>query len=252
MLADSDQADSSQKPPGLEALPPEGLSAPSAQKRKSSLDHPAHAKRAKLDEDGSRGSREALASAAAVAVDRSEQLPAEIWQHILSFVPPKALGRLLRLSKLFHGFLDPGASAVQLPSHRPGLQSVKPQPPNVIWRYSRLRYMSRIPPPLKGKTELDMWRLVCSPSCQVCRRKAEPESAYSAHRWHRGPGAKGVYPVFQFSVAVCGSCLVSKSVKVCDVLHDSSRLHTSHQCRRKPTFGRVAHTLPPTPLFRAS
>ncbi|KAH6895158.1 hypothetical protein B0T10DRAFT_208709 [Thelonectria olida] len=202
----------------VETLPPDGSS---AQKRKSSSDpadshQPAHAKRARLDEDGSRGSRETLGSV--VVMDRSKQLPAEIWQRILTLVPPKALGRLLSLNKLFHAFLysDP---SVDVPSRRSASKCiVKPLQPNAIWRQSRLRFMSRIPSPLKGKTELDMWRLVCSRSCQICGRKGDLESFNSTDKRYRGPGAKGVYPVFPFGVALCGSCLLSKSVKEADIL----------------------------------
>ncbi|KAF7542877.1 hypothetical protein G7Z17_g11196 [Cylindrodendrum hubeiense] len=42
-------------------------------------------------------------------------------------------------------------------------------------------------------------------------------STAAGDQWHRGPGAKGVSPVFPFSVSTCGNCLTSKSVKVTKV-----------------------------------
>jgi hypothetical protein len=76
-----------------------------------------------------------------------------------------------------------------------------------------------MPAPLKGKTELDMWRIVCARSCQFCGNvevtTADGHAIGEVDPWHRGPGAKGVSPVFPFGIAICGPCLVQKSVKVC-------------------------------------
>ncbi|KAF4995426.1 hypothetical protein FDECE_12797 [Fusarium decemcellulare] len=175
-------------------------------KRKSpgstDLNQPDNVKRARLQEDEAVGSREPPSSAA----DQARQLPAEIWQHIFALVPPRTLGRLLSVNKLFHTFLSPSS-----PSSRPKPHSLPsnlpPLKPDAIWQASRRLFWPRMPAPLKGKSELHMWRLICSVSCQFCGLKADPQSLAATDEWHRGPGAKGVSPVFPFSVCICGTCL---------------------------------------------
>ncbi|KAJ3520441.1 hypothetical protein NM208_g13704 [Fusarium decemcellulare] len=101
------------------------------------------------------------------AADQARQLPAEIWQHIFALVPPRTLGRLFFKAALLASYACPA----------------------------------------EGKSELHMWRLICSVSCQFCGLKADPQSLAATDEWHRGPGAKGVSPVFPFSVCICGTCL---------------------------------------------
>lgn len=171
------------------------------------------AKRVRI-EDEPRGSNVALDS----AVDRAKQLPAEIWHHIFTLLPPRALGCLLLVNKLFHTCLHPCPSVCIPSCHSTPHGALRPLKPDSIWQTSRRLFWPRMPAPLKGKSELEMWRLACSISCQYCASKGDLQSSTAGDQWHRGPGAKGVSPVFPFSVSICGSCLTSKSVKVCTSL----------------------------------
>lgn len=171
---------------------------------------PDNVKRVRLQEDGPGRSRDLPSS----TTDRAKQLPTVIWQHIFTLVAPKTLGRLLSVNKLFHAFLSPSASTAPLP-HRNDLPSALPHlKPETIWQASRRLFCPRMPAPLKGKSELHMWRLICSTTCQFCGSKGDLQSFDAANEWHRGPGAKGVSPIFPFSVCVCGTCLVKRSTKV--------------------------------------
>ncbi|KAK1239641.1 hypothetical protein MKX07_001095 [Trichoderma sp. CBMAI-0711] len=126
--------------------------------------------------------------------DMSQHVLAEVWQHIFSFVPPCSLGNLM---------------CSDLPS------SLPKQSPNTIWRASRRSHWPSMPSPLSGRSELDMWRLACSRSCQFCGCRAdETDYAGDPLRWSRGPGNDTVSPVFQFFVASCGQCLAKNSIKV--------------------------------------
>ncbi|KAF5531187.1 hypothetical protein FMEXI_13116 [Fusarium mexicanum] len=58
--------------------------------------------------------------------DRAKQLPGQIWQHIFTFVPPRDLGRLLAVNKLFHAFLSP------ISTHSPS-QKTLPSSNNEAW-----------------------------------------------------------------------------------------------------------------------
>ncbi|KAH7136584.1 hypothetical protein EDB81DRAFT_85448 [Dactylonectria macrodidyma] len=192
-------------------------------KRKSPPEsqHPSQSlnvKRVRIDEDGSRSSNAAIDSAA----DRSKQLPAEIWHHIFTFLPPRALGRLLLVNKLFHTCLNPCPSVSLPPCPSSSHTTLQPLKPDPIWQASRRLFWPRMPAPLKGKSELQMWRLTCSLSCEFCDSKGELQRTAVSDQWHHGPGAKGVSPVFPFSVSVCGGCLSSRSVKEIDVFLSSS------------------------------
>ncbi|KPM40002.1 hypothetical protein AK830_g6551 [Neonectria ditissima] len=195
--------------------PPNNKRKPSAS---TSPTQPLHAKRVRIDEDEP-GSPTGVPES---AVDRAHQLPAEIWHHIFTFLPPRALGRLLSVNKLFHTCLQPCSSVSVSPHHSASHTALQPLKPDLIWQTSRRLFWPRMPAPLKGKSELEMWRLACSLSCQFCSLKGDLQNTAASDQWHRGPGAKGVSPIFPFSVSTCGSCFTSNSVKEIDVLLSSS------------------------------
>ncbi|PTB64149.1 hypothetical protein BBK36DRAFT_1170724 [Trichoderma citrinoviride] len=150
--------------------------------------------------------------------DISQHLPAEVWQHIFTFLPPLSLGKLLCVNRLFHRYLDPAspfkvsAPDSKLPSSLPKLS------PNNLWRASRRFHWPNMPSPLSGKSELDMWRFACLQSCQFCGQVDENDYTGDPLPWSRGPGNDIVSPIFQFFVASCGQCLVEHSVKEVDLL----------------------------------
>ena len=138
-------------------------------------------------------------------------LPAEIWHHIFTFCPPKSLGNLLRVNKLFNFYLNPSSSFHrELPIFE--IRSyLTPLKPNAIWQASRRLFWPHMPAPLGSKTELAMWQLACSRKCQNCdkveaRERASPSSPC--------PGKDGVVIVWSFGIRMCASCLVQQSVKV--------------------------------------
>lgn len=188
----------------------DAISQPS-KKRRQSIDCKAvqQTKKVKLDKAHLPG-----LAAQSLAKDRAKQLPEQIWQHIFTLVPPRDLGRLLTVNKLFHAFLSP------LSTHSPVCYNDIPSTfpilkPDAIWQASRRLFWPRMPAPLKGKLEIQMWRLVCSMSCQLCgfqSQKKLPSSNNEA--WCRGPGPSDVCPIFPFCVFACGNCLKKKGIKV--------------------------------------
>ncbi|RGP66759.1 hypothetical protein FLONG3_8734 [Fusarium longipes] len=152
-----------------------------------------------------------------LVVDRTKQLPGEIWQHIFTLVSPRDLGRLLIVNKLFHIFLSPSvAGPVQ--RHSDLSFSLPPLKPDTIWQASRRHFWPRMPAPLKGKSELEMWRLVCSTSCQLCGSKSQENPRSANGPWRSGPGPTGVCPVFPFCIFTCGNCLKKNGVREIDLL----------------------------------
>ncbi|TVY29786.1 hypothetical protein LHYA1_G002050 [Lachnellula hyalina] len=141
--------------------------------------------------------------------DRS-LLPAEIWHHIFTFCPPRALGSLLQVNKSFNAFLEPSkdVSIDALPG-----SATKVLNSDTIWKSSRLLFRHGMPGPLAGTSELDMWRLACGPSCQFCNKK-QAKSTVPGDQWHPGPGESGVVPVWSFGIRACGSCLEQNSTKI--------------------------------------
>lgn len=138
-------------------------------------------------------------------------LPAEIWHHIFTFIPPRNLGLLLRVNKCFNAYLDPTSS-----KSSPVLLSksaLKLLNADAIWRASRALFRPGMPAPLIGKSELDMWKLSCSSTCNFCKRKQQPKPP-PTDQWHRGPGENGNVPIWSFGVRICGPCLTKQSSKV--------------------------------------
>ncbi|KAK0383320.1 hypothetical protein NLU13_9233 [Sarocladium strictum] len=156
------------------------------------------------------------------------RLPAQIWQHVFTHLSPRQLSNLLLVNRLFFtllhpSFQDPPKSSI--PSILPALK------PDAVWQISRRTFSPSMPAPLKGKSELDMWRIVFARSCQFCGSVGETTAhghvIDAVDPWHRGPGAKGVSPVFPFGIVTCGPCLVKKSIKELDLILSSvpSALH---------------------------
>lgn len=167
------------------------------------------AKKVKLEQSsgGVQGHHEPL-------VDKSA-LPQEIWHHIFTLCPPRSLGRLLLVNRLFNVYLDP-SSSIRRDWYQP-LSSgrLSPLQPNAIWQASRRRFWPNMPSPLQGKTEMDMWQLSCSTSCQHCGRRATPQEQGFSDPWQSGPGKDGVAIIWPFATRSCGTCLLVNSVKVC-------------------------------------
>jgi hypothetical protein len=82
-----------------------------------------------------------------------------------------------------------------------------------------------MPSPLKGKSELDMFRLACSSSCQFCGKKRQSNPTAGADIWHPGPGENGVIPVWLFGVVTCGTCIQQRCTKVVCKFHLSYLLY---------------------------
>ncbi|KAL7942376.1 hypothetical protein V8C42DRAFT_154782 [Trichoderma barbatum] len=154
--------------------------------------------------------------------DVSQQLPAEVWHHIFSFLTPDTLGRLLSVNRLFHKFLDPASPfSASLPVFHMYPALLPTLSPDAIWRASRRLHWPNMPAPLKGRSELNMWRFACSRSCQLC---GQLDKAYATENSSRccGPGNTTVAPIFPFFINTCGNCLVEKSVKEIDLLLSTS------------------------------
>lgn len=139
-------------------------------------------------------------------------LPAEIWHHIFTFIPPRNLCLMLSVNRSFNAFLDPSSSG---PSISPLSKSVlSMMKPDAIWRASRRLFLPGMPSPLSGKSELDMLKLARSSSCQFCGKKKQPNPTLPVDLWHPGPGENGVIPIWSFGVMSCGPCIQRRCMKV--------------------------------------
>lgn len=160
------------------------------------------------------------------SLDQSK-LAGEVWQHIFTFCPPKTLGRLLLVNRLFNVYLDP-SSQVQCERPQPLSESAVPiLQPNCIWQASRRRFWPGMAIPLQDKTELYMWKLSCSNACQHCG-STMPLQTDPSDPWQAGPGIDGIAIIWPFSTRSCGSCLLKNSIKVCSAKqHQKEIAHRS-------------------------
>jgi hypothetical protein len=90
--------------------------------------------------------------------------------------------------------------------------------PDAIWQASRRCFWPRMPAPLKGCSERDMWRLICSSRCQICGKNGTPFLQDDGRKTTEEPVANaGTTPLFlvlPFSVRICAECLGQKTSKV--------------------------------------
>ncbi|KAK0633562.1 hypothetical protein B0T14DRAFT_73798 [Immersiella caudata] len=142
-------------------------------------------------------------------------LPCEIWHHIFTFCPPKSLGHLLRVNKLFNRYLDPSSDQDAPVSVKHS--ALAPLKPNAIWRASRRLFWPQTPAPLRSKSELEMWRLACSPRCQYCN-KLDDQSRSNSQVPHPGPGVDGVSAIWPLAIRACAPCLLRETMKELDLL----------------------------------
>ncbi|KAH8820542.1 hypothetical protein F5884DRAFT_719738 [Xylogone sp. PMI_703] len=145
-------------------------------------------------------------------------LPAPVWQEIFSFSYPTSLGHLLQVNRFFNACLDPTSP------FPPGMTVPRATmfKPDSIWQISRRTFRPDMPHPLLGKSELDMWKLSYSKTCQFCGKKSRAGVTTHSDQWHPGPGENGVMPVWPFAVRSCGTCLQAQSIKEIDLLLSSS------------------------------
>ncbi|KXH25122.1 hypothetical protein CSIM01_11383 [Colletotrichum simmondsii] len=154
--------------------------------------------------------------------DRS-LLPSGIWHRVFTFLPPRSLGTLLRVNKLFNGYLDSHSAFDNTALYPENASLFKPMKPDTVWQHSRRLHHPRMPSPLGNRTELDMWRLCCTKICQYCGvTKPIDQQQENADPWRPGPGVYGLATVFAFGVTCCGPCLLKHSVKEIDLLLSST------------------------------
>lgn len=140
------------------------------------------------------------------------ELPPEFLQHIFTFVPPLFLGRLLRVNRLINTLLDPGKVLPQ--GHHNSQGSLPLQDQDHVWSVARKRFIPGMPRPLSSVSELELWKLLLSSSCQFCVKKATTDPPSSSSPWSAGPGPESVRIIWPFAVKSCGSCLSARLVKV--------------------------------------
>ena len=144
---------------------------------------------------------------------KSSALPAILWQHILCYVPPVFLGRLLRVNHAFNTYLTPG-KAIEDSRVLPN-SIIQPLKAEDIWIASRRRFAAGLPRPMQGMEELDMWRLLRGQNCQICNQTKEAIPATNMENpFEFGPGDTSVRVIWPFALRCCGSCLRDVSMKV--------------------------------------
>ncbi len=171
-------------------------------------------KRIRLTEGATgRGNSPQAATGSFLSLDRS-LLPPEIWHLVFTYCPPKSLGNLVSVNKLFNLYLDPSS-----PAHKDGVPralpcALGPMEPNAIWQASRRLFWPKMPAPLQSKTELDMWQMTCSPSCQDCGKRDVQSRMSPPNPDRPGPGTDGVASIWAFGRRMCALCLLKTSEKV--------------------------------------
>ncbi|KAK4154022.1 hypothetical protein C8A00DRAFT_14811 [Chaetomidium leptoderma] len=180
---------------------------------------PSHnqAKKIKLAQDHTmQDAQSGVTAGSSSGLDKS-LLPPEVWHHIFTFCPPRSLGNLLATSRLFNLYLDPVSPVRGTVPPTATSGALNSMEPNTLWQASRRLFWPQMPSPLRSKTELDMWRLACSPRCQECSRLYPRGQTSPPDPRHPGPGTEGVATIWAFGSRMCATCLLKKSDKELDL-----------------------------------
>ncbi|KAI0478680.1 hypothetical protein GGR56DRAFT_631308 [Xylariaceae sp. FL0804] len=145
-------------------------------------------------------------------------LPAEIWHYVFTFLPPKALGNLLCTNRLFHTYLD-----LSSPFHCSSPASlnstlISKSKPEAIWQASRRGFWPEMPSPLRGKSELEMWRFACQQGCQFCDKVKPDLPSPPSNPWQTRPDSDGYRVIWSFAIRCCRHCLFRRIIKEVDLL----------------------------------
>jgi hypothetical protein len=136
---------------------------------------------------------------------RSPKLPPELWQHVFSFCSLADLGRLIQVNRAFLSHLTDVRSVSTSKSGAGRVHLLKSES---LWASARNALNVKPPKPLPGFTELHMWQLAWSKTCQFCSRH---DSHTPGERiWQQGPGHTGVRVIWPFAIRACGPCLLQQ------------------------------------------
>lgn len=132
-------------------------------------------------------------------------LPPAVWQHVFLFSSLADLGRLMQVNRPFLSYLT-DVHNVSLSKPDPGcLRLLKSES---MWAFARNALVPKPPKPLPGFTELQMWQLAWSKSCQFCNTSFSYLPGDKI--WQRGPGSSGVRTIWPFGIRACGPCLMEQ------------------------------------------
>jgi hypothetical protein len=135
----------------------------------------------------------------------SPKLPPELWQHVFSFCSLADLGRLIQVNRSFLSHLTDVRSASTSKSGAGRVHLLKSES---LWASARNALNVKPPKPLPGFTELHMWQLAWSKTCQFCNRR---HSHTPGERiWQQGPSDTGVRVIWPFAIRACGPCLLQQ------------------------------------------
>ena len=181
--------------------------APSSRQAETVMDNPSRIRRPRAN--GHSLGTEATHSS------KSSALPAVLWQHILCYLPPVFLGRMLSVNHAFNTYLTPSKSEKN--PLRLLNSIIQPLKAETIWALSRRRFYPGLPRPIHGLNELEMWKLLKGNGCQICEQvKVDTPVANPQGPWESGPGHTSVRVIWPFGLRCCGRCLQETTQKVPD------------------------------------
>ncbi|KAI9846517.1 MAG: hypothetical protein M1837_003938 [Sclerophora amabilis] len=151
------------------------------------------------------------------------KLPDELWQSILTYVPPPSLARVMGVNRKFAKYL---ASSQNPGAEKTGSRPIDPKEnleAEAIWTASRKLFCPGMPKPLEGRSELEMWQLLCNKRCTFCGKVDLSSDVQPASPpWEPELEKNGVTVIWPFRVRSCGPCLLKQSEKEIEILISSS------------------------------
>lgn len=150
-------------------------------------------------------------------------LPVELWQQVFMLLHPFDLAKCSQVDRIFHRILTTTEAAPLPAGNKKNAPRIRVFDSDTVWAQARRRYYPALPKPLPGHTELQMFKLISSRTCESCGKKATDSAPATSHL-DCGPGPNGVRPIWALARALCGVCLRNLSLTVGKVLSLSGRL----------------------------
>jgi len=140
-----------------------------------------------------------------------QDLPSNILRHIVSYVDPRCLARLVCVNQRFRSLLDQRCDS-SIDRNGPDVSPIPSQ--ESVWSSSRRHYIPTMPKPMVGVFEPTSFALAFGLDCQFCGKHCSFPTPTTADLWQAGPGVHGVRTIWPFKVRSCAGCLGQRLQKV--------------------------------------
>ncbi|KAI9681187.1 MAG: hypothetical protein M1817_002469 [Caeruleum heppii] len=153
----------------------------------------------------------------------SKTMSPEAWRHVFNHLQPRSLAQLSRVNRWFRDRLEPAVPEIRSGTGHELQGTTATTKSEAIWAASRKVFHRDMPKPLRGHSELEMWKLMLGTGCQYCDKRKDPvRNMLHDYSSQSAPADDDVMVVWPFGVRSCFACLLDRCEKDVSLLISSS------------------------------